>query len=155
MQIPHVETDAHAVEALGFLIAELEERVQRGDSTIPHPEEWLQMWSVGLEATRANAAPKVEQLFIRGSQAVRKSSVVDDDEQDKTEGVVQADDPTGAPSKGREYAVPEADSDNLVTLMECEVDGCTNKIPTTKSKPVCHEHEEDAEGITDVGVEDA
>jgi hypothetical protein len=48
MKLPHVESDEHAVLALGYMKAALE--VQ--GVVLPGPGEWLDMWTMGLDSNR-------------------------------------------------------------------------------------------------------
>ena len=140
MKIPHLENDGHALMAIGFMLAELEELLAHQEvAELPSPDMWVQLYSKGVNATRIAAGMEVATGY--------KRVIIPAEEDDMPTGYEQElmhAEPDPVPytkGDGTPYAVPEATSDNLVSLMPCSVPGCSNQIPTTKSMAVCHEHE--------------
>lgn len=168
----HVVNDQHGVLAIGWLASAIENLKpdEQGTITLPTPPEWVTLWSQALAATRSSAtmldvfqgaryvspsapapipSPPTQEQTAAAMGAVAE-------EQERPESVMEIGDEER--EAARKAGIPIEDlqaagSQNVVTLIDCEHEGCTNKVPSNKSIPLCVQHEPQPDPDLEVGDE--
>jgi hypothetical protein len=164
----HVENEMHSIMAIGLLEGMLSDLPadKEGVIGLPTAPQLLEMWKRALKITRTAAQLAAPTHEVVGTAIQSKNPPVEEPkeslppaarpepatDEEAVEAAVEEETERQASLADEEFASPEAQSNNLVKLKKCMIDGCPNMIPVQKSNGLCTAHEPQDELEDDIEI---